>query len=52
MLFVWLLTAASGTTFESTDSLLMIWALLVLPAIVRPDADPRPVRNAPQTAAG
>ena len=52
MLFVWLLTAASGTTFESTDNVLMIWALLVLPAVVRPDADPRPARNRPQTAAG
>ena len=52
MLFLFLLTAASGTTFEATHSVLMIWALLVLPAIVRPDADREPVLVAPRTAAG
>ncbi len=40
VLFLFLLNAASGTTFESTVSVLTIWALLVLPAIVRRQRDP------------
>jgi O-antigen ligase len=35
-LFVFLLNAASGTTLTSPVDLMTIWALLVLPAIVRP----------------
>jgi O-antigen ligase len=35
-LFVFLLNAASGTSFGRADNILTIWALLVLPAVVRP----------------
>ena len=35
-LFVFLANAASGTSFGRPDNVLTIWALLVLPAIVRP----------------
>jgi O-antigen ligase len=35
-LFVFLLNAASGTSFESPVNVLTIWALLVLPAVVDP----------------
>jgi O-antigen ligase len=37
-LFVFLFNAASGTSFSNPTNVLMIWALLVLPAVVRPAA--------------
>jgi O-antigen ligase len=36
-LFVFLFNAASGTSFASPVNILTIWALLVLPAVVKPD---------------
>ena len=36
LLFAYLVNAASTTTFSVPESILMVWALLVLPAIVRP----------------
>ena len=38
-LFGFLVNAASGTTFAVPENILTIWALLVLPAIVRPAGD-------------
>jgi O-antigen ligase len=38
-LFVFLFSAASGTSLGSPETVMTIWALLVLPAIVRPDHD-------------
>jgi O-antigen ligase len=40
-LFVFLLNAASGTSFANAENLLTIWALLVLPAVVPPRAAAR-----------
>ena len=42
-LFVFLFNAASGTSFASPVNILTIWALLVLPAVVKPD-DERALR--------
>ena len=38
-LFAFLLNAASGTSFARPDNILTIWALLVLPAVVRPSTN-------------
>lgn len=38
-LFAFLVNAASGTSFGRPDNLLTIWALLVLPAVVRPSSE-------------
>lgn len=38
-LFVFLVNAASGTSFANSINILTIWALLVLPAVVRPTSD-------------
>lgn len=42
-LFVFLLNAASGTSFASPINVLTIWALLVLPAVVTRPSDPSAV---------
>lgn len=39
VLFAYLVNTASGTTFSVPDGILIVWALLVLPAVVRPGDD-------------
>ena len=50
-LFVFLLNAASGPSFGIPENILAIWALLVLPAVVRPASEDDSGGAEPQTEA-